>query len=599
MQVPCKMKPHFAIFLFLVAALPAFTQELPSQLLLALSPTDSHYKSSYQFTRPIRKIAVIGAGVGGLISYRELSQTGFDVHLFERDSVPGGNWHYTDEVAVNTSIPSNPNVSIGDFTPSLPPKGVMYPYIEIYRDGVTENAVRRRAHRAPKPIWESLTSNIPAPIQQIREIPWPIGTPWALPHRLVGRYIRAFASYHGLNSNDDKKHKVHYNTRLELAEKQPNGQWALVLKTLESHNDGELVKSTWRKEHFDALVVATGNYNAPYIPPIPGLEAWVERFPEHLLHTRNYRRPEFVQGENVLIVGAASSGGEISRDIINHAKNVFVSIRPHKAPVSTFPETNYLSRIPSNATIIGEIKCFLPPQHSDDIRKAKVELTNGTIITGLDHIIFATGYRYSYPFLPYHHNMTLGTQYADPLPEESDAIEPIVTDGTHLRALYLDAFYIPDPTLLFMNVNHGLVESFTYGEFVSLAAAKVWSGTADLPAQSELWRRYRRVYTKRKGYGRHFQYMGRQGAKEMMRFFQAWLNTAAAKYGGRMIDGLSEDLDQVAAIWAQAHYGARNNAVINSPSHSDAFNTLYNSANVTGPEDYYESPPEAMYNDYW
>jgi hypothetical protein len=142
--------------------------------------------------------------------------------------------------------------------------------------------------------------------------------------------------------------------------------------------------------------------------------------------------------------------------------------------VPAFPQTNFLSRIPNNATIIGEVKRFVAPRGAD-IKKAQIELTNGTvrllfllcclmhiiilifytfldqIITGLDRILFGTGYHFTFPFLPHHHNATLGTQYTDPLPEGSDSVEPIVTDGTHLRALYLDAFYIPDPTLLFIN----------------------------------------------------------------------------------------------------------------------------------------------------
>lgn len=79
------------------------------------------------------------------------------------------------------------------------------------------------------------------------------------------------------------------------------------------------------------------------------------------------------------------------------------------------------------------------------------------------------------------------------------------------------------------------MQSFTYAEFVSLAAAKVWSGTADLPGRSELWRRYQKLYTQRKGYGRHFQYLGAQGTKDTLRLFQAWLNGAANKYGGRTV----------------------------------------------------------------
>jgi hypothetical protein len=69
------------------------------------------------------------------------------------------------------------------------------------------------------------------------------------------------------------------------------------------------------------------------------------------------------------------------------------------------------------------------------------------IISGIDRIIFATGFRYTYPFLPQYHNSKLGVNDTAPV----DGIQPIVTDGTHLRSLYLDAFYIPDPTLTFIN----------------------------------------------------------------------------------------------------------------------------------------------------
>ena len=75
--------------------------------------------------------------------------------------MPGGNWHYSDEVPVDTSIPSDRNVAVGDYTPSLPPKGVFLPYVEEYNN-VEGNDFLRRAHRAPKPIWKSLTSNAPA-----------------------------------------------------------------------------------------------------------------------------------------------------------------------------------------------------------------------------------------------------------------------------------------------------------------------------------------------------------------------------------------------------------------------------------------------------
>jgi hypothetical protein len=41
------------------------------------------------------------------------------------------------------------------------------------------------------------------------------------------------------------------------------------------------------------------------MPSIPGLEEWVQRFPELVRHSRQYRRPEAYTNQTVLIVGAS------------------------------------------------------------------------------------------------------------------------------------------------------------------------------------------------------------------------------------------------------------------------------------------------------
>ena len=51
------------------------------------------------------------------------------------------------------------------------------------------------------------------------------------------------------------------------------------------------------------MVVATGRFNAPYIPNIPGLKSWTDQFPEQIIHSRQYRRPN--ANKTVLVVGAA------------------------------------------------------------------------------------------------------------------------------------------------------------------------------------------------------------------------------------------------------------------------------------------------------
>ena len=201
--------------------------------------------------------------------------------------MPGGNWHYSDDVPVDTSIPSDRNVAVGDYTPSLPPKGVSLPYIEEYNN-VEENDLLRRAHRAPKPIWQSLTSNVPAvrwhagfytpfffyllslacSANQRNSLAYwyPLG--WvpsssysrtyvlshpakAIPHEKLQRYLRAFASWHGVNTNDNNPN-ISYNTRVELVEKTLSAKgeeigWALTIKELVSTNRNTL-RATWRKE---------------------------------------------------------------------------------------------------------------------------------------------------------------------------------------------------------------------------------------------------------------------------------------------------------------------------------------------------------------
>lgn len=105
----------------------------------------------------------------GLVAYREFKRMGYQVRIFERDSVPGGNWHYTDEVPQNAPVP-NLDPSEADFRPHIPPSDVLLPYEENFvgiEPGKVLNA--RREHRAPKPIWHSLTSTAPKVCKLILE----------------------------------------------------------------------------------------------------------------------------------------------------------------------------------------------------------------------------------------------------------------------------------------------------------------------------------------------------------------------------------------------------------------------------------------------
>lgn len=77
---------------------------------------------------------------------------------------------------------------------------------------------------------------------------------------------------------------VQYNTTVELAEK-IGSEWVLTLRQSKNEDDEDF----WWQETFDAIVVANGHYNIPFIPTVPGLEDVETRFPGTVEHSKSYR----------------------------------------------------------------------------------------------------------------------------------------------------------------------------------------------------------------------------------------------------------------------------------------------------------------------
>ena len=162
---------------------------------------------------------------------------------------------------------------------------------------------------------------------QVPGFDWPPDASWVSSHFNVGRYLRAFASWLGANSNDNNP-SFSYNTRVESVTKRYNhtGEhqgWKLLLRKFVKLDADAYEESWWTEvrpdvctpdyskltslQDFDAVIVASGRFNVPHIPAIPGLAVWQERFPDRVLHSRQYRRPEHLDGRSVLVVGAGVS----------------------------------------------------------------------------------------------------------------------------------------------------------------------------------------------------------------------------------------------------------------------------------------------------
>jgi Flavin-binding monooxygenase-like len=90
----------------------------------------------------------------------------------------------------------------------------------------------------------------------------------------------------------DYGHLVEFNTTVERAE-HTGKEWILTLKQSVPGQERDF----WKQERFDAVVVATGHYNVPYIPNIPGIVEYDKKYPGRIWHSKHYRTAEPFTGK--------------------------------------------------------------------------------------------------------------------------------------------------------------------------------------------------------------------------------------------------------------------------------------------------------------
>jgi putative flavoprotein involved in K+ transport len=72
------------------------------------------------------------------------------------------------------------------------------------------------------------------------------------------------------------------------------------------------------------LVAATGAFNKPYFPTLPGQEG----FKGQILHTASYRHPEPFIGKRVIVVGAGNSAVQVAVELAQHTQVTLTSREP-------------------------------------------------------------------------------------------------------------------------------------------------------------------------------------------------------------------------------------------------------------------------------
>lgn len=276
-----------------------------------------------------------------------------------------------------------------------------------------------------------------------RDYPFPDDLPLFPRHNHVLKYLQDFAEHFGLLD------MIQFERTVERIEPLEEHGWRVTTscgknKTGAPHSqDGGDTRAALdgkqdvRTEEYDAVIVATGHYQVPYIPDLPGLREFAEG--HRVLHTCAYRSAKsfFTEGERIVVVGSGSSAADVVRESKHFGCDVYHSIRS---------ETGFSKAGTPGVEIYPEIEKIKSPN--------TVVFEDGRKVENVDTIVFGTGYLYSFPFL--------------------DPGLDIIQDGQKARHLRSKMFYRPRPTLAFLGLPIRIVP-FPLMQAQSILLARLYS----------------------------------------------------------------------------------------------------------------------------
>ncbi|KAJ7362316.1 hypothetical protein DFH08DRAFT_731696 [Mycena albidolilacea] len=367
-----------------------------------------------------KRILIIGGGASGLVTLRNLLDRGEfdDVQLVERRDDVGGVWYLDDD-------PNAPNERPISAAPRWPSPA--YP-------GLIGNVL---------PEFLSFSAFLP--------FPEPSSTAAGQPFPSLSEthaYLRAFAA--PLLSQGLIRLSTEVCAVEELGEQ---AGWHVRMRRWAGDEKAEEVKETW-----DAVVVATAFYDHLVFPETPGIAQLRELGLAQ--HAQSWRVPDGYEGKRILVIGNANSGNDISAQLAPVAGAVFQSIRrPNFPGFPSLPDSRIARVAPVKEYVVREGSVV------------DAHLTDGTVISDLDGVLFGTGY---HPFPDFVRVLDANTQ----------VLVPFVTANTsppRVPDLHRYVLYARNPTLAFVGTAVASYTPFTIADISSTWLALAWTGAIAYP----------------------------------------------------------------------------------------------------------------------
>jgi putative flavoprotein involved in K+ transport len=176
----------------------------------------------------------------------------------------------------------------------------------------------------------------------------------------------------------------------------------------------QIETDTGRRFAARSLIAATGSFNHPYIPHVPGRE----RFGGQMLHSKEYRSAEPFQGKRIVVVGAGNSAIQIAVELARTAQVTLATRAPVRflaqrllgkdihfwLRLSGLDHIRGLDRMAARVLDTGIYRRAIALGQPERrpmfvaMTEAGVRWADG-VQEAVDAVIFATGYRPSLPYL--------------------------------------------------------------------------------------------------------------------------------------------------------------------------------------------------------
>lgn len=407
---------------------------------------DSEDYARVKLNSPVKSVAIIGGGASGAIALDTLKSLDHfeEIVLYERRDVLGGVWNL--DVNPNSlDIPPGVDQNVLD-PPLVVPESI---------DGGKKTSRSNQERYVHTASYENLRTNIPEQLMTFSdEKSWGADESQYVDTEFVRgvaiqKYIERYV-------NRNKSHVVTRTTveKIDKGYSAPNSKFKLVLRTeLEEVDEEGNHLDLWTEKEFDSVIIATGHYHVPFIPEVPGIKDVYHNFPGVIKHSKTFRKNGDFKNQTVIVVGTRASGADITDISSKTARRVYQSKR------SVAPTLRW--RDLPNVELKAVITKYEVNIASKDF---KVYFDDGTFVTNPDQIVYATGFRFSYPFLR--------------------DLYPNFTTGYILPDLYQHTFLIKDPKLAVIGVPTDAI-SFRAFEFQAVLVSRFLAGLITLPSLRE------------------------------------------------------------------------------------------------------------------